>query len=236
MVCWIVLCAALSMILVERLRPGRAWPRISGWQRRAWCVSALQGLVVLSFGSSFDGFIARYRLFDWAQQESLVPVLVGYGAVTFVFYWWHRARHRSDLLWRLLHQFHHSPQRLEIVTSFYKHPFEIVSNSVISSSVLYVVCGLAPWQAAAALALCGLGELFYHWNVSTPRWLGYFVQRPEMHCEHHREGVHGCNYGDLPVWDLLFGTFHNPARFEGRCGFGADEHRVRDLLLARKVA
>ncbi|SFI71127.1 hypothetical protein SAMN04487925_103803 [Bradyrhizobium sp. cf659] len=27
------------------------------------------------------------------------------------------------------------------------------------------------------------------------------------------------NYGDLPIWDMLLGTFRNPASFEGAVGF-----------------
>ena len=42
---------------------------------------------------------------------------------------------------------------------------------------------------------------------------------PQAHCEHHRKGVHANNYGDLPVWDILLGTFRNPIAFEGECGF-----------------
>ncbi len=232
----VVLCAALLMILAERLRPGRVWPNVKGWLGRAWVVSVLQGLVVVAFGATLDAYLVQHRLFARPDEAALVwPGLVGYLAVTFVFYWWHRARHRWDVLWRYLHQFHHSPQRLEVITAFYKHPAELVSNGVISGLVLYQLCGLSASQATVALTLCGLGELFYHWNVRTPRWVGFLIQRPEMHCEHHREGVHGSNYGDLPLWDLLFGNFYNPERLDGRCGFGEAEHRVPELLLARKV-
>ena len=80
------------------------------------------------------------------------------------------------------------------------------------------------------MLLCGLAELVYHWNVKTPRWLGLFFQRPEMHCVHHREGSHHFNYGDLPLWDILFGTYHNPESFHGRCGFGDKEHHFVDML------
>src|SRR6476619_8498828 len=111
MVLIVVLCAALVMLLAERLRPGRAWPNVSGWEKRALAVSILQGLVVLGFGASFDSYIAGHRLFTFGGERVwLAPTLRGYSAVTFVFYWWHRARHHSDLLWRFLHQFHHSPQ------------------------------------------------------------------------------------------------------------------------------
>ncbi len=235
MVILIVFVATVLMMLCERARPGRTWPKVAGWLVRAWSVSVGQALVVLGFGVSFDAFLDAQRLFVLDRSARVWPVLVGYVVVTFVFYFWHRARHRTEWLWRLVHQFHHSPQRLEVITSFYKHPIEIVLNSVIAGSVLYLLCGLTPAQAAAALALCGLGELFYHWNVRTPRWLGYLIQRPEMHCEHHREGVHRFNYGDLPLWDLMFGTFYNPPSFAGRCGFGDDERRIGALLAGRKV-
>jgi hypothetical protein len=134
------------------------------------------------------------------------------------------------VLWRWFHQFHHSPQRIEVITSFYKHPFELVANSILSSAILYLLVGLGPKPAAYAVLLTGLAELFYHWNVPTPHWLGYIVQRPESHCVHHQENVHSYNFADLPLWDILFGTFRNPRRFEARCGFGQDELRVGQML------
>jgi sterol desaturase/sphingolipid hydroxylase (fatty acid hydroxylase superfamily) len=110
---------------------------------------------------------------------------VGYVAITFVYYWWHRWRHKSSFLWRVFHQVHHSPQRIEIITSFYKHPVEVLANGILSSAIVYLGVGLRPGAAAGAVALSGLAELVYHWNVRTPHWLGYFIQRPESHCVHH---------------------------------------------------
>ena len=52
--------------------------------------------------------------------------------------------------------------------------------------------------------------MFQHWNVKTPRWLGYIIQRPESHGLHHELGVHARNYSDFPLWDMLMGTFVNP--------------------------
>jgi sterol desaturase/sphingolipid hydroxylase (fatty acid hydroxylase superfamily) len=43
--------------------------------------------------------------------------------------------------------------------------------------------------------------------------------------------VHSYNYADLPIWDMLFGTFRNPRRFEARCGFGPErEHELVRML------
>jgi hypothetical protein len=96
--------------------------------------------------------------------------------------------------------------------------------------------GLLPESAAISITICGVMELFYHWNVRTPRWLGYIVQRPESHCVHHERGVHNCNYADLPIWDILFGTFHNPTIFDRECGFDHDrECRIVEMLTFKDV-
>jgi sterol desaturase/sphingolipid hydroxylase (fatty acid hydroxylase superfamily) len=47
---------------------------------------------------------------------------------------------------------------------------------------------------------------------------------------HHQAGLHAYNYSDLPLWDALFGTLRNPRRWSERCGFGAAEHRLGEML------
>jgi sterol desaturase/sphingolipid hydroxylase (fatty acid hydroxylase superfamily) len=64
---------------------------------------------------------------------------IAYFIATFVFYWWHRWRHQVDLLWLGFHQIHHSPQRIEVITSFYKHPFEMTVNSILGSLIVYTL-------------------------------------------------------------------------------------------------
>lgn len=227
----IVFSVAVVMIVVELLRPGRAWPNVAGWWLRTVLLNLVQVGMVLLAGWAWDGWMQRHR--PWSADGLGVTggAIVGYLVITFIYYWWHRWRHESDFLWRWLHQVHHSPQRIEIITSFYKHPLELLANGLLSSAILYLLVGLGPQAASAAVLLTGLAELFYHWNVPTPHWLGYVIQRPESHCVHHEEGLHACNYGDLPLWDILFGTFRNPRRWEGRCGFGPErEHRLPEML------
>jgi sterol desaturase/sphingolipid hydroxylase (fatty acid hydroxylase superfamily) len=102
---------------------------------------------------------------------------------------------------------------------------------VLSSGILYLLVGVQPQTAAYAVLLSGLAELFYHWNVATPHWLGYIVQRPESHCVHHQQGLHWYNFSDLPLWDMMFGTFRNPRQWDATCGLGPDnEHRLVDML------
>jgi len=75
-----------------------------------------------------------------------------------------------------------------------------------------------------------------HLNLRTPVWLGYLVQRPESHSLHHLRGFHTDNYGNLALWDMVFGTFQNPREFACESGFydGASR-RVRDMLLGRDI-
>ncbi|MEO0324531.1 MAG: sterol desaturase family protein [Myxococcota bacterium] len=227
----VVLAAMLAMMVVEARRPAVALPTSRGWWPRAIAASAFQAAVVVLAAPLWDGWLRAHALLDGAALGTSLGALVGYVVITFVYYGWHRARHEVPFLWRWFHQLHHSPTRLEVVASFYKHPFEILANGLLSSAVLYGLLGMSLAAAASATLLTGLAELVYHWNVRTPRWLGYLFQRPEMHRLHHAEGVHGYNYADLPLWDLLFGTFRNPATQDAPMGFGADaEQQVGAML------
>lgn len=75
-------------------------------------------------------------------------------------------------------------------------------------------------EASALVSLLVVGcAMFQHANIRTPLWLGYLVHRPGSHSVHHARGVHAFNYCDLPLWDMAFGTFRNPERFEPAAGF-----------------
>jgi len=233
----IVIAIGVVMLACELAHLGRPWPRVAGWWFRAMLLNACQVGMIYLAGVAWDGWMVRHRPWSADGLGTVVGAILGYVTLTFFYYWWHRFRHQSDFLWRWIHQVHHSPQRIEVITAFYKHPFELLANALLSSIVSYFVVGLNAEAAAYAMLLSGLAELFYHWNVPTPYWLGYIVQRPESHCIHHQEGLHSFNYGDLPIWDMLFGTFLNPRRWQGRCGFGPkQEHRLAGMLIGHDVS
>jgi sterol desaturase/sphingolipid hydroxylase (fatty acid hydroxylase superfamily) len=51
---------------------------------------------------------------------------------------------------------------------------------------------------------------------------------------HHRRGLHAYNYSDLPLWDILMGTFRNPAAFHGEVGFEpAADSRISPMFVGR---
>ncbi|MGO4814913.1 sterol desaturase family protein [Cupriavidus sp. 2MCAB6] len=195
-------------------------------------LNGVQLCVVIAAGLTWEKWLSSRAVFHLSKHMSPVAGgLVAYFIATFVFYWWHRWRHEHDLLWRGFHQIHHSPQRLEVITSFYKHPGEMVVNSMIGSLLVYSLLGLSP-EAGAVYTLCtAAGEFFYHTNCRTPQWVGLIFQRPEMHRIHHESGRHKNNYGDITWWDMLFGTYENPRSWDGTCGFDDDREQQLGKML-----
>jgi sterol desaturase/sphingolipid hydroxylase (fatty acid hydroxylase superfamily) len=145
--------------------------------------------------------------------------------------------HASDRLWRAFHQMHHSAERIDIFGAFWFSPLDMIGWTALFSLCLTLVVGLTPEAITLVLLATTFLSMFQHANLRTPRWLGYLVQRPESHSRHHERGVHAGNYSDLPLFDILFGTFHNPRGFAAKNGFvdGASD-RVVDMLLARDVS
>ena len=228
----------IGFMCLERLVPDQKLPHSPYWWMRAICFNLCQLGVVILGGMFWDSYLQRVHLFDVPSLVSneVLQGIYGYAVSTFVYYWWHRFRHQSDTLWLGLHQVHHSPIRIETITSFYKHPVELVANSILSGLISYTLLGLDLAGAGWVTVFSALGEFFYHMNVATPRWVGFFIQRPEMHRIHHERNVHHSNYGDLPIWDMIFGTYRNPPTYDGLCGFDEPrENMLGSMLLFQDV-
>lgn len=233
----LIFAIGAGCIVAERLWPAMDLPRVRAWWPRVLLINAIQLGITTVAGHTWSRWFNEISFFKLgAHLQPWSSALLVYVFSTFIFYWWHRYRHESPFLWRTLHQIHHSAGRLEILTSFYKHPVEIWINAVITSFIVYGLFGCDIEAAAYYTLLIAAGEFFYYWNIKTPRWLGYLVQRPESHRVHHQFRHHTNNFADLPIWDMLFGTFKNPAVFRGRCGFEAwREDRFDDMIAFRDL-
>lgn len=228
---------AAGCILAERLWPAAELPRVDAWWGRILLINSIQlGMVILA-GQTWNRWMAHASFFHASDHfNAFAAAGIAYFISTFIYYWWHRLRHESQLFWRICHQLHHSASRIEIVTSFYKHPVEILLNSILSSAIVYPLLGCSIQAAGYYTVLTAIAEYFYHWNIRTPHWLGYLVQRPESHRVHHQYRHHTNNFADLPIWDLLFRTFKNPIGHVSRCGFDDwRENRFEDMLAFRDV-
>lgn len=222
--------------LWELLRPARSFPRRPWWHLRGllFFVYAmyLGGVVPLIW----DGWLSEHSLIDARGLGHVGGAVVGLLVLQLVLYVWHRSVHEFDFLWRWSHQMHHSAERVDLFGAFLFHPMDIVGLSLVSSVSLVWILGLTVPAAIGAMVFTMFMTIFQHSNIRTPHWLGYLVQRPEAHCIHHERGVHAYNYADLPVVDMIFGTFRNPRTFEGEVGFyqGASA-RLLPMLFGRDV-
>ena len=223
--------------LIERIIPGWKLPEVPTWTIRVISINFVQLGIVTIAGYTWEKWFSSISIFDLSNYvNSIGGGFIAYFIATFIFYWWHRWRHKIDYLWTHFHQIHHSPQRLEVITSFYKHPLEMTVNSIVGSLLVFTLLGLSMEAGAVYTLFTALGEFFYHTNIKTPQWIGYIFQRPEMHRIHHQAGTEHLNYSDIPLWDMLFGTFHNPAIFNGKCGFAAGlEARLGEMLQFRDL-
>ncbi len=233
-----ILIGGLIFMGLERIFPDQVLPQVKRWYSRAALFNAAQLAVVVITGLLWNDVFQAGSLYSIDDQgwPAAIAGFIGYLISTFFYYWWHRVRHQSNFLWLATHQLHHSPSRIETITAFYKHPLELVLNSLLSSLISYTLLGLSIEAAAWVTLFSALGEFVYHMNIRTPRWMGFFIQRPEMHRIHHERGVHQSNFADLPLWDMLFGTYRNPPSFDGPCGFDdARELGVGSMLLTHDV-
>ena len=132
---------------------------------------------------------------------------------------------------------HHSAERMDSYGAFYFSPMDMIGFTFLGSVCLVVVAGFTPEASTVILVGTVFLGIFQHSNIATPQWLGYLIQRPESHTVHHAKGIHAYNYSDLPIFDILFGTFKNPPKYENETGFydGASA-RGRDMIFFRDVS
>ena len=232
----ITILATIFFLIIERLKPGRKLPKIKNWYYQAILINLVQLLITLATARlwiEIFGEISLFKISNW--QSQILQGLFAWFIGTFFFYWWHRVRHLKGF-WLIFHQIHHSPSRIEAITSFYKHPIEILSDAIFSALILYPLLGCSMMGAFWYNCFAGIGEYLYHSNIKTPKWFRYFIQTPELHSIHHQFGVHKYNFGDIPIWDRIFGTYKDTTEFAERCGFPKNaENKLKEMLLFKDV-
>jgi len=232
----ITIFATIFFLLFERIKPGRMLPKIKNWYYMALMINVIQLIITLITARlwiEIFGEISLFKIRNW--QSEILQGFFGWLIGTFFFYWWHRVRHMKGF-WLIFHQLHHSPSRIEAVTSFYKHPIEILTDAILSALILYPLLGCSLMGMFWYNCFAGIGEYLYHSNIKTPKWFRYFIQTPELHSIHHQYNVHKYNFGDITIWDRIFGTYKDTTEFVERCGFPKDaEHKLKEMLLFKDV-
>ena len=232
---YIVLMYA-GLIIWEAFFPARKLIDIKYWKIKGIAVFVFYFFLSSYLPVFINPFLEQYKLIDLSALGTVKEALVGVLLYEFGVFIWHRQLHRSNFLWKTFHQMHHSAERLDTYGAFFFSPLDMIGWTVLSSVCFSLVVGLSPPAITATLLVANFLSIFQHANINTPRWLGYIVQRPESHTIHHARNIHGSNYSDLPLFDIIFGTFNNPRTFTHETGFynGASA-RLKDMLLFKDV-
>ena len=126
-------------------------------------------------------------------------------------YWFHRACHRFDFLWRF-HAVHHSAEHLDWVAAHREHPLDGLVTQLVCNVPAFAL-GFPMETLAAVIALRSLWGIFIHSNVRLPLGpLHVLLGSPALHHWHHAKlRTKAQNFANLAPWvDVLFGTYHRP--------------------------
>lgn len=232
----IALAMYALLIIWEALFPAKSLPKVKHWK-----LKGLMSFAVFFFLSSYlplwtDPFLSNYQFFDLTSLGHVGGGLVAIVLYEFGVFVWHRAMHKSDFLWRTFHQMHHSAERIDTYGAFYFSLFDMIGFTFLGSICLALLIGVTPQAVTIMLLGTMFLGIFQHTNIKTPQWLGYIIQRPESHTVHHAKGIHKHNYSDLPIFDILFGSFENPKNYEHETGFydGASS-KIIDMLTFKDI-
>ena len=206
------------------------------WRLRGLAVTVAMFLLSTGVALAWGTLLAGHSLRDGSGLGTVAGAVVGVLVYELFHYGYHRLVHGVDFLWRWNHQMHHSAESIDAFGAYYLHPLDAFFFTTGSSLVFFPLLGLTPMAGVIGAAFLTFNAMFQHANLKTPHWLGYLIQRPESHCLHHGRGVHRYNYSDLPLWDMVFGTFRNPPTWEGEVGFyTGGSARVWEMLVGRDV-
>ena len=210
----LLLVIAFQLLLPNRLSLRRA---ASNWRVNvplalidAALLSLLCGACVCTWAVTVRqhgvGVFEATALPYWPQVVATVILL------DLVAYAWHRANHRSSLLWRF-HAVHHSDVHFDASTAFRFHPGELLISLGIRI-VVVTLTGLPILGLLAFEVLYGFSNLFVHSDGRVARGperrLGWLLVTPSLHRLHHSERpeIRDTNFGTIfSMWDRLGRTF-----------------------------
>jgi len=232
----IVISIFFILMTAEIIIPGRKLPTVKFWK-----VKGILAFIFYFFISSYlpliwNSYLASYEIFDLVFLGDYWGGLIALLLFELGVYIWHRSMHKNNLLWRVFHQMHHSAERVDTYGTFFFSPMDMIGFTFLTSLAMVWIGGFTPQATIYAIYGATFLAVIQHTNIKTPQWMGYFFQRPESHSIHHAKGIHAFNYSDLPLFDIIFGTFNNPKEFAQETGFynGASS-KIGKMLLFKDI-
>lgn len=161
---------------------------------------------------TFGGYVFVWQHLRVASvsDHSIVAWIAITIGLDFLYYWFHRASHRVNVLWAM-HSVHHQSEEYNLSTALRQSWFDPLVQWVFYLPL--ALAGFSPAMYAGAATINLLYQFFLHTRaVKRLGPLEYVFNTPSHHRVHH--GIDpeyiDKNYGGIfIVWDRLFGTFVN---------------------------
>ena len=217
----VLLCVALTILVLERVFP-KARPLAAAGLRsfadKLWRVLKNASLLLISAGLSpvvvvpLSAFASSHALGwrpDWLSgwQGLALDIII----LDCWIYWWHRANHEVQFLWRF-HEVHHLDEFLDASSAFRFHFGEVMLSAFVRAAVIWLLD--IPLTSVIIFETCVLTmALFHHSNIALPEWLerplSKVVVTPSIHWVHHHaiRADTDSNYSNIcSIWDIMFGS------------------------------
>lgn len=217
----VLLCVALTILVLERVFP-KARPLAAAGLRsfadKLWRVLKNASLLLISAGLSpvvvvpLSAFASSHALGwrpDWLSgwQGLALDIII----LDCWIYWWHRANHEVQFLWRF-HEVHHLDEFLDASSAFRFHFGEVMLSAFVRAAVIWLLD--IPLTSVIVFETCVLTmALFHHSNIALPEWLerplSKVVVTPSIHWVHHHaiRADTDSNYSNIcSIWDVVFGS------------------------------
>jgi len=186
--------------------------RRTDWRRnlQAWLLCRLSAITVLPLFPLWAH--GKWSLLDGAALPFWVAFAVLVLARDLGEYLFHRAQHAVPFLWAM-HSLHHSdPDMAALTTQRHYWVDQFVKQLTIWPAALLVIAPTPELMAAWGVLTLWNFVLHSSLPVSFGR-LSWVLNAPEYHRRHHSSDPahYNSNFAALlPVWDVVFGGYHQP--------------------------
>ncbi len=168
----------------------------------------LTGLLTAAAVGAIYAFVWRFAPVRWPLGDWRAWA-VGFVAVEFAYYWFHRASHEVRWMWAT-HAVHHSPEELTFLSSLRLGWTNLFSGGWLFHLPL-ILAGFDPRLVLTLLAFNLHYQFFLHTEaIGKLGPLEWLLNTPSHHRVHHGSNAIYLdrNYGGVViVFDRLFGTF-----------------------------
>ena len=206
------------LFVLERWRPAALPPKGDGrfgWRRLGrnaalWLATVgLSPLVIVPVSVAAAGIAPAWRDTAGWWPPGWLGLAVDIIILDLWIYWWHRANHALQPLWRF-HEVHHLDHFLDTTTAFRFHVVEVLIGAAVRAVLIIALdIPLVSVLVFEVVVLCA--SVFHHSNVKLPprleKALSKVVITPSIHWVHHHaiRSDTDSNYGTLfSFWDRLF--------------------------------